>query len=284
MARQTSPRYQISYVNPATRDEPADVPADIKRLVDAIEISAMFSQGPIASRPVSTPGTPGITGRFYYATNENRLYFDFGTGWQVIGPPVAGDTVPAGAVFQFAGAAAPAGYLLCDGASYLVANYPQLHAVIGFTYGGSGANFNVPDYRQRVPAGVDTPGGWVLGEKFGEETHVLTNAEMPSHAHGVSDPGHNHNIGDPQHPHAAWAGGRLLSADSVGYGQLGSLLQSGPVPGVYLSDITNYAVTGVFNYGNVTGISIQGNGGSGGHNNLQPTIVTNYIIRTGLGV
>ena len=37
------------------------------------------------------------------------------------------------------------GFLVCDGASLLVASYPALFAAIGYTYGGSGANFNIPN-------------------------------------------------------------------------------------------------------------------------------------------
>lgn len=40
-----------------------------------------------------------------------------------------------------------AGYLLCNGASYSTATYPQLFGIIGYSYGGSGASFNVPDFR-----------------------------------------------------------------------------------------------------------------------------------------
>jgi hypothetical protein len=46
----------------------------------------MFAQGTLASRPVSTSGSPGKTGRIYYATDNTHLYYDFGTGWTDIGP------------------------------------------------------------------------------------------------------------------------------------------------------------------------------------------------------
>ena len=48
----------------------------------------------------------------------------------------------------------PRGYLLADGASYPTADYPDLYAVIGNTYGGDTENFNVPDYRETVLVGV----------------------------------------------------------------------------------------------------------------------------------
>lgn len=40
-----------------------------------------------------------------------------------------------------------AGYLLCNGASVSTTTYSQLFAVINYNYGGSGASFNVPDFR-----------------------------------------------------------------------------------------------------------------------------------------
>ena len=63
-------------------------------------------------------------------------------------------TAPLGTVLSFAGSNAPNGYLLCDGKSYAVADYEDLYAVIGNTYGGDTENFNVPDYRETVLVGV----------------------------------------------------------------------------------------------------------------------------------
>jgi hypothetical protein len=55
--------------------------------------------------------------------------------------------VPTGAVIPFAGASAPAGWLLCNGVAVSRATYAGLFAVIGTRWGiGDGATtFNVPD-------------------------------------------------------------------------------------------------------------------------------------------
>jgi len=37
------------------------------------------------------------------------------------------------------------GWLLCDGTSYSVSDYPNLFNIIGYIFGGSGDNFNVPN-------------------------------------------------------------------------------------------------------------------------------------------
>lgn len=45
---------------------------------------AADDQGTLASRPTSSPGTPGVIGRYFYATDTRQLFRDFGTGWEEI--------------------------------------------------------------------------------------------------------------------------------------------------------------------------------------------------------
>lgn len=54
---------------------------------------------------------------------------------------------PTGAMIPYAGASAPAGYLLCNGSAVSRTTYAALFAVIGTTYGsGDGSTtFNVPN-------------------------------------------------------------------------------------------------------------------------------------------
>lgn len=61
-----------------------------------------------------------------------------------------------GIVVPFAGQVAPVGWLLCDGKNYNTAEYPNLFQVIGYTYGGSGSTFKVPDFRGKTFWGGDT--------------------------------------------------------------------------------------------------------------------------------
>jgi hypothetical protein len=59
----------------------------------------------------------------------------------LFGPQAPSDV---GDIVEYTGATPPAGWMLCNGASLPTAAYPALFAQIGYTYGGSGANFNLP--------------------------------------------------------------------------------------------------------------------------------------------
>jgi len=93
-----------------------------------------------------------------------------------------------GEIIPFAGSVSPsADWLPCDGASLLRADYQDLFAVIGTTYGAAdGTHFNLPDLQNRVPMGV---GSNALGAQLGSATHTLTAGEMPVHTHTESASG-----------------------------------------------------------------------------------------------
>lgn len=64
--------------------------------------------------------------------------------------------LPVGTIMPFVSSAnAPSGWLLCNGQSVAGAQYPYLSAVIGYTYGGAGANFNVPNLINKTLYGVN---------------------------------------------------------------------------------------------------------------------------------
>lgn len=91
---------------------------------------------------------------------------------------------------------APTGWLICDGSakdSVTDTTLAGLFAVIGTTYGGTGAaDFNLPDFRGRTPIGSGTGDATdatahTLASKTGTETHTLTIDEMPAHTHNYND-------------------------------------------------------------------------------------------------
>jgi hypothetical protein len=60
----------------------SDVDAGLAALADDVDaIMATDSQGLLANRPTSTPGSPGKAGRYYRATDTGQLFRDHGTGW-----------------------------------------------------------------------------------------------------------------------------------------------------------------------------------------------------------
>ncbi|MED5524167.1 MAG: phage tail protein [Pseudomonadota bacterium] len=87
--------------------------------------------------------------------------------------PVMAAGIPVGAVIAFAGpmgrdsalprhglaSTEPWGWLLCDGRQLACQDYPELFAMLGYHYGGSGAQFALPDYRGVFLRGVDGGSG-----------------------------------------------------------------------------------------------------------------------------
>jgi microcystin-dependent protein len=167
---------------------------------------------------------------------------------------------PIGSVVMFAGATAPTNWLLCQGQSLATTGtYAKLFAVLQYTFGGSGANFNLPNLSQNFPLGAVSG---TLGQVGGTFSYTIPAASLPPHNHGISDPGHLHSIaqtphnhGDPGHAHGVNDGGHAHSGSvpfqstGAGFGQFlpPSPAQSGGATGF------NTSVSG-------TGISIQGSG------------------------
>lgn len=70
-------------------------------------------------------------------------------------------SVPVGMMVMYAGGTVPAGWLICRGATLLIADYPALYSVLSTTYGGNGTtNFLLPNMDLRVPVGA---GGTATG-------------------------------------------------------------------------------------------------------------------------
>ena len=165
--------------------------------------------------------------------------------------------MPTSTILPYAGSAAPTGYFLCDGSAKSRTTYAGLFAIIGTTYGvGDGSTtFNIPDLRGRVIAGQDDMGGSSanrlttaksgingdnLGAFGGLEDHLLTAAQS-----GL--PAHKHTVGSQTN-------GQMVTG-SLSVTRTGSTYQSSdPIGGAQPA--------------------------SSAHNNVQPTIILNYIIKT----
>lgn len=169
---------------------------------------------------------------------------------------------PIGCIKQYSGSSAPNGWLLCKGQDVLKSSYPELYAIIGTTYGEPEDEdyFTLPNFSGRVPVGYnDTDESLserTLGESNGEEEHVLTTPEMPSHTHT-----HNANatnVAGTALSLASYTGSNTMDAPTNGGGS-----QTDEI------DLTANAVALVIN----------STGGGNAHNIMQPYLVVHYIIK-----
>jgi microcystin-dependent protein len=186
---------------------------------------------------------------------------------------------PLGTVLDYAGPNAPSGWLFCYGQEVSRTTYAALFNIIGTTYGvGNGTTtFNLPDLRGRVVAGQDDMGGVsanrltglsggvdgdVLGGAGGLETHTLTTAQLAAHTHtgttGASGT-HTHNISSANNQNGS--GGFGIPNFSGGSGLNKATDAGGDHTHTFTSDAA---------------------GSGNAHNNVQPTIVLNKIICTGV--
>jgi microcystin-dependent protein len=157
-------------------------------------------------------------------------------------------TVPPGVIWEYAGTVAPSGWILLPpGASASRTENAALFALIGVTYGaGNGSTtFGLPPRAGRAAVGIDTTQTEfnTLGKMGGAKTHTLTIAETPSHYHATS-----------------------------------SLSAGGNTQGRAVSNAPRHGDTNYWNFAS-PGYSSEV-GGGGAHNNLQPYIVLNFIIKT----
>lgn len=180
------------------------------------------------------------------------------------------DEMPAGMVADFASVLAPTGWLVCDGSDYAEADYPELFGAIGHlwdTYRGQSApaagRFRVPlaNGLATAAAGANasnpTTSTRAVGDVVGEETHVITKPELAVHTHGVLDAGHTHQID----------GGVDFLLTTGGLGKV-------PATGAPLYNQTESIQSSTSN------ISIQDEGSSIPHNNMQPTAFFLKCIKT----
>ena len=161
--------------------------------------------------------------------------------------------LPTGAVLPFAGASAPSGHLLCYGQAISRSTYSDLFTAIGTTYGvGDGSStFNIPDLRGRAVAGQDDMGGSSANRLTGQTGGV--NGDTLGGTGGAE----THTLSAAE-----------LAAHTHEYSK-------GNVSG------TNIAAGNALNANLGTSVSTAENTPSGGaHNNVQPTLILNYIIKT----
>lgn len=184
--------------------------------------------------------------------------------------------VPLGIPLDYWGTVPPSGYMFCAGQELSRTTYAALFAVIGTNAGaGNGSTtFNLPDYRGRVSAGRDDMNGTVagrlttagsgvngiaLGASGGAQNVTLTEAQMPAHTHTVTGStnttgAHTHSYTGAEFDLGGTGGGATANPVDLTTGSAGS---------------HSHTVSG----------TAAATGGGQAHNNVQPTLVCNKIMR-----
>ena len=119
--------------------------------------------------------------------------------------------IPTGAVLMLAAPyttlsdadLASLGLLKCDGTSHLVATYQNLYNVIGYSYGGSGLDFNVPNLHSNKTTIKGASNTATVGGTSSSNTHT--------HNIGVVTWNSNNNNTAMTHSHNAYSGNRVFA-------------------------------------------------------------------------
>lgn len=230
-----------------------------------MKVDGILERAQLEPRTSDHPST--MTGGIWYRTDTGEIKYSTGTD-------VISLALPTGVVMPYAGSSAPSGWLLCQGQEVSRTTYAQLDSIIGTTYGsytngagGAGTtHFRLPDLRGRAPIGAGTGTGLTarsLGATVGAESHTLALSEIPSHDHGGA-------TGNPSATHTHTITARTLSAqaEDIGFNFRAPGASSGTVQNITSgNNSANHTHT----------ISSAGSGGS--HNNMQPSLALNFIIR-----
>lgn len=158
---------------------------------------------------------------------------------------------------------APEGWALCDGSLLQISQNAALYSLLGTKFGGDGSKtFGLPDLRGRTMLGQF--GGYNIGTKGGAESVTLTKENMPPHNHllCVSDtPANAANVGTNAD--------RVLATSNI---------YNPPPPGPSAPAKKLYAKAD--NSNTLQSSACAPVGGGGAHNNMQTSLVINFMIAT----
>lgn len=286
---------------PIPTGEALDANAYGQQLVANLQafISGNFLTGQIGgSAPTQNVG-PWLNGNTWW-------FWDPGTSTYV--QQSLTSSLPSGSILAFGGITAPTGFLLCDGSSYLISDQTALFNAIGTLYGtAGGGTFRVPDYRGRVLLGAGSGPGLTprtVATSVGEENHLLIPTELASHNHTQnahqhvdfghlhadsghfhSDSGHRHLDAGHQHSYTSPVS-TTAGAGSSSFSSNGSTLASTATSFADIltghADITEGFSVITTGFAQIEFSTATNNATPAGasHNNMQPSLVAAYIIRT----
>mgnify|MGYP005725409331 CR=1 FL=1 len=159
---------------------------------------------------------------------------------------------------------APTGWAKCDGTIMNVTANEALFSLLGSTFGGDGrTTFGLPDLKGRLAVGVGQGTGLsniTWGQQGGTENETISSvSQLASHTHNVQA---NSAAADSTDPNNT-----VLARAQLGIG-------SGNDAPFYHSFDTEVNMQA----GAVTSTGGNSGGGVSPHNNMQPFLVTNFII------
>ena len=261
---------------------------------------SIFGAGHEVVTSTTRPAAPTI-GQIIFETDTLSYRWYNGTAWEGV--------TPVGTIQSFAAATAPSGWEFCNGTilnSVADTKYAALFVAIGTTYGGSGASsFNVPNLAGRIPVGAGTgaqqgtassgviTGGTALaartrGQFFGDERTELHTHTQNSHNH--TQDSHNHTQNSHDHGgstgyvnwhNSTWGPAYIQATGSrggwpgVGWGIWAEADGYRHTHSISAQTATNQAQTAT----NQAQTATNQNTFAGTGANLQPSVVTNYIIK-----
>lgn len=176
---------------------------------------------------------------------------------------VANALVPVGTIIGYGGAAAPTGWLLCNGASFSAVTYPTLNTVLGGT--------TLPNLVGRFPMGKTGSGtGSTLLGTGGSNTIAETN--LPSHSHTIN---HDHGASG-SHGHGVTGAVTIYDSGSSGNWGLIASNQTGSINAFIQSTVGSPTTSATVDLDNFNGTSGSTGGGTA---YFQPFVSVNYIIK-----
>ena len=178
-------------------------------------------------------------------------------------------SVPAGVLIPTLLDSQPDGgaWLLCDGSTILETEYPTLFDIIGGT---------LPDLRGKTVMGAAI--GQDLFLSIGSNSVTLSEAQLPTHSHAVTDPGHTHTLDDPGHDHSVTDPGHDHTVTDPGHSHTAAEVASGSAEGDAGNPVDGAAAG---NTGDATtGITVDNTGGSEAIDITPAAITVNWLIKT----
>ena len=166
--------------------------------------------------------------------------------------------LPAGMLMPYAGSTEPTGWVFCYGQNLNRITYARLFTALGTTYGvGDGSTtFGMPDLRGRILAGKDDMGG-TAASRITSGVSGITGTSLGATGGNQSMQSHYHN-----YYRVTTSGGSVNTSGDIIWAVSGGNVVDKAGAGYLRTDTAG------------------GNTGSGSSQNMPPTIMINYLIKT----